>query len=481
MTYKSKLLTYFAILFGVFAVLIIGFQWQRDRKARREVLENRLETYADLVAKVYERHQSDSIAAAMQVIERSFADDLQITVLALNGQVLFEHWALAHPDSAKHNAKPEVQMALHLADGEGRDIRMANTGIEHYYYSKRYPNIVVRVALPFDATTQSMLQPDNMLLWFVVGLFPFVLVALVYTADRFGKSIESLRTFVDSAERGLVDYDHIQFPSGELGRMGRKVVDTYRRAEEGRIAVEKEKEKKRIFKRQMSNNISHELRTPVAAIQGYLETIVNNPTLDEQQARYFISRAYLQSQRLTALIRDVALITKMEEAAEKIPREWLNLFDTIEEVVADLQPFTDETRVTIENRVTDDVEVMGNYSLIYSVFRNLIENSMKYAAPCHCVIEVKSVENDAVHFRFYDNGQGLPEKHLSHIFERFYRAEEGRTRDTSAPNPSQRQLESGTGLGLSIVRNAIAFHGGCITASNRAEGGLQFDFFLRRE
>lgn len=476
MSYKSKLLTYFAILFAIFALSIVGFQWQRDRKMRREMLENRLESYSDIVAKVYASDSTEAIATAMELIERTFAEELRITVIDLDGTVRYEHWKNINRNKENHSDRPEVIMANHESSHKGSDIRVSHTtGEEFFYFSKRYDRHVVRVAVPFNATTQSMLETDNMLLWFVFGIFPFVLVALVYTADRFGESVEALRQFVDSAERGLVDYEHLYFPRSELGETAKKVVDAYRRAEEGRIGIQQEKEKKRLFKRQVSNNISHELRTPVAAIQGYLETMVNNPQLSEQQRQHFVSRAYVQSQRLSALIRDVALITKMDEAPEKIPREPLNLYDVVEEVKADLQSMVEEKGVGIDNRITDEAEVMGNYSLLYSVFRNLIENSMKYAAPCQCTLEIVEDADDVIALRFYDNGHGVPEEHLSHLFERFYRADEGRTRSTSS------RMESGTGLGLSIVRNAIIFHGGSIRASNRLEGGLQFDFSLKKE
>lgn len=476
MSYKFKLLLYFTLLFTAFVFLLIGFQWQRERKFRRSSLETRMEVYADMTAALY-GPSTDNLSTDFRRIQEMLPSDLRVTLIEHNGNVVFEHSSDHHvPYLDNHRERPEVIEAE--TKGAGSDIRCSTTTRrDYFYYAKRYPEGIVRVALPYNYTTQSFLRTDSALLWFVVLFLPFALVAIIYTADRFSKSVESLQLFVDSAERGLVDYDHISFPHNELGDLGQKVVDTYRRAEENRQAAEREREKKRIFKQQMSNNITHELRTPVAAIQGYLETLVTAPAMSDEQHRFFLSRAFLQSQRLSALIRDVALVSKMEEAAELIPREILNLYDVFEEAATDLEKMVREKQVVLENHLPDEAEILGNYSLIYAIFRNLIENSAHHAAPCRCIIEQTTTTGTHLFFRFSDTGAGVSPHHLPHLFERFYRTDEGRTRSSEASTSSS---DTGSGLGLSIVRNAILFHGGSITAENRPEGGLSFCFSLRK-
>lgn len=476
MSYKFKLLLYFTLLFTAFALLLIGFQWQWERKFRRSSLETRMEVYADMTAALYDS-PTDNLSNDFRRVQEMLPSDLRVTLIDHTGKVVFEHSSDHHlPRLNNHRQRPEVMLSE--TEGAGSDIRRsATTQRDYFYYAKRYPEGIVRVALPYNYTTQSLLRTDSALLWFVILLLPFALVAIIYTSDRFSKSVESLQFFVDSAERGLVDYDHIRFPRNELGDLGQKIVDTYRRAEENRQAAEREREKKRIFKQQMSNNITHELRTPVAAIQGYLETLVTASTMTDEQRSFFLSRAFLQSQRLSALIRDVALISKMEEAAELIPRELLNLYDVFEEAATDLEKIVQEKQVVLENRLPDEAEIQGNYSLIYAIFRNLIENSAHHAAPCRCILEQTAATDTHLFFRFSDTGSGVPPQHLPHLFERFYRTDEGRTRSSASSSSS---YDNGSGLGLSIVRNAILFHGGSITAENRPEGGLSFNFSLQR-
>ena len=229
-------------------------------------------------------------------------------------------------------------------------------------------------------------------------------------------------------------------------------------------------EKSRTLKQQMSNNITHELRTPVSSIRGYIETLLECEGLTEEKKRYFLERAYNQVVRLSELIRDVAIITKVEEAPETMHKESVTPCEVVTDVVEELGTKIKEAGMTVENCIGADVHIFGNYSLVYSVFRNLVENSVRYAGQGTTIhVECYNSDADFCYFNYYDTGRGCPEKHLPRLFERFYRAEEGRTRELG-----------GSGLGLSIVRNAVTFHHGNISVRNREGGGLQFLFTLQR-
>ena len=117
-----------------------------------------------------------------------------------------------------------------------------------------------------------------------------------------------------------------------------------------------------------------------------------------------------------------------------------------------------------------DLEIVANRTLVYAVFRNLVENSLKYGGEHITVhIECSGHKSGLYQFKYYDTGKGVAREHLKRLFERFYRVQEGRTRDAG-----------GSGLGLSIVRNAISFHGGDITALAHHGGGLEYRFSLHR-
>jgi two-component system OmpR family sensor kinase/two-component system phosphate regulon sensor histidine kinase PhoR len=229
-------------------------------------------------------------------------------------------------------------------------------------------------------------------------------------------------------------------------------------------------EKRRLLKQQLTSNIAHELKTPLASIRGYIETIMNNPAIAEEKKKYFIERAFAQTERLQLLLNDISLINNIEDAGELFEIKPVNIKRVVADVIENLESRLLSKNIKCTLNIDDEVVVNGNDSLLASVFQNLIENSVNYAGE-NIKIEIKNYLEDQkfCYFSYSDNGIGIPEEHLPRIFERFYRIDSGRTRELG-----------GTGLGLSIVKNAIQLHKGKISARNREEGGIEFLFTLAK-
>ena len=224
------------------------------------------------------------------------------------------------------------------------------------------------------------------------------------------------------------------------------------------------------LKKQMTSNIAHELRTPVTSIRGYLETIIACPDMAPERKQDFIEKAYNQTLRLSELISDMSLLSKMEERSSKLHKEEIDLYDVANEVFDEFDEKIRAKGNIVENLLEPGTALIANRTLVYTIIRNLVENSLKYAGDGVTLhLECYSVIEKFCYLTYYDTGEGVPSEHLDNIFERFYRIEEGRTRDVG-----------GSGLGLSIVKNAVKFHGGDIRVINRQWGGLQFFFSLRR-
>jgi two-component system OmpR family sensor kinase/two-component system phosphate regulon sensor histidine kinase PhoR len=229
-------------------------------------------------------------------------------------------------------------------------------------------------------------------------------------------------------------------------------------------------EKRRLLKQQLTSNIAHELKTPLASIRGYIETIMNNPSITEEKKKYFIERAFAQTERLQLLLNDISLINNIEDAGELFEIKPVNVKRVVTDVIENLESRLLSKNIKCTLNIDDEVVVNGNDSLLASVFQNLIENSVNYAGE-GIKIEIKNYLDDKKfwYFSYSDSGVGIPEEHLPRIFERFYRVDSGRTREMG-----------GTGLGLSIVKNAIQLHKGKISARNHEEGGIEFLFTLAK-
>jgi len=229
-------------------------------------------------------------------------------------------------------------------------------------------------------------------------------------------------------------------------------------------------EKRRLLKQQLTSNIAHELKTPLASIKGYLETLLSNKNVPKEKMHYFIERAFLQSSRLNELLNDISLLNNIEDAGDLFEFKQVKLRPLINDVVENLESRISEKGIKLEIEIADQVTVYGNDSLLSSIFQNFIENSINYAGPKVTLRIKQYLEDEKYHyFSYSDTGKGVPEEHLNRIFERFYRIDEGRTRETG-----------GTGLGLAIVKNAVGLHKGEISVRNRPEGGLEFLFSLSK-
>ncbi len=229
-------------------------------------------------------------------------------------------------------------------------------------------------------------------------------------------------------------------------------------------------EKRRLIKQQLTANIAHELKTPVASMKGYLETMKDIKNMPEEKRNYFIGRAYFQAERLSALLNDISLLNNIEEAGDLFEFKEVTVLRIINDTIENQGARLNEKAITCNVVVAPQIKVFGNEHLLTSIFQNLIENTIKYGGE-GLTITIKNYHSDQKfhYFTYSDNGSGIPEEHLPRIFERFYRVDEGRSRE-----------KGGTGLGLSIVKNAVQLHKGEISVKNRAEGGVEFLFSLAK-
>lgn len=237
-----------------------------------------------------------------------------------------------------------------------------------------------------------------------------------------------------------------------------------------RLEATEAERRNRQLKQEMTSNIAHELKTPVSSIRGYLEILLSDKPVDDERRRYFLDRCFRQTLRLSDLIQDVSIINKLEESADLFPRTEVDATEVAKEAIGDLADKAAAVGIGVSNNLPP-MPLNGNHELLYCIFRNLVENSIAYAGEgINIVLETYKESPDHYFIHYYDTGKGVADEYLSRLFDRFVRIDEGRSRQNG-----------GTGLGLSIVKHSILFHGGEIYAKNRAEGGLEYFFSLKKQ
>ncbi|MBQ4622484.1 MAG: hypothetical protein IJB28_07520 [Bacteroidaceae bacterium] len=302
-----------------------------------------------------------------------------------------------------------------------------------------------------------------------VILVASLIMALVFYLHiiRQRKSITQLRRFAKKADRNEpfdLEEEISAFPKGELGEISQHIVRLY-------LHLKQSKEDQIRLKRQLTQNISHELKTPISSIQGYLETIIENPDIDAEKRQQFLQRCHAQSLRLTSLLNDISALNRMDDEVglRAISQESVSISNLVNGIIQEVSLQLEEHGMSMGNQLSEDIIVRGDASLLYSIFRNLTDNAIAYAGK-GTTITIRATKDEAFyHFTFADNGIGIAPEHLPRIFERFYRIDKGRSRKLG-----------GTGLGLAIVKNAVVLHGGNISAKCALNGGLVFHFTLKR-
>jgi two-component system phosphate regulon sensor histidine kinase PhoR len=226
------------------------------------------------------------------------------------------------------------------------------------------------------------------------------------------------------------------------------------------------------IRRDFVANVSHELRTPLTAIRGYVEALLDAPPRPEETRR-FLEIIARHSSRMERLVKDLLRLARLDAGQEALETAPCSVEALFAGVIADLTPVIEGRDQEVDVRVAADAAtVSGDPAKLHDVLRNLVENASNYS-PEGSKIELSSdpESNDGgfVVIRVVDRGPGIPEADLTRIFERFYRVDKDRSRESG-----------GTGLGLSIVRHLVELHGGQVKVENRRDGGAIFTVRLPR-
>ena len=450
----------------------VGFQYIREKQYKSEFLNAQLQ--------LYNRHLIERVENGLpyenniNINEKPF-DELRISIITLSGAVIYDNM-LAVDSLDNHRMRPEIADAIKKGTAYRIGRQSASDGREYFYSATKGERVIVRTAIPYSSSLNELLKAD----WSFLGvmlIISFTMSILAYFATRrLGKNIERLNRFAAKAEKGESFDEEEPFPNDELGSISNHIVQLYAQWQQtikdrdiAHEATLREEQEKIRIKRQLTNNINHELKTPVASIQVCLETLLSGINLSEEKRLELIERCYTNNERLRHLLGDVSLITRMEDGSQLIGKEPVSINNIIDEIAAELEIMPEEERFALHSNFNEQVVVDGNLSLIGSIFRNLTENTIAYSGGKNIYISLVENNEDWCRICFEDDGCGVEEKQLPRLFERFYRVDKGRSRQMG-----------GTGLGLAIVKHAVQFHSGNINVTNRPGGGLKFEFTIKK-
>ena len=473
LSYHKRLFLMLLAFSWTIILCFIGFQYLREKQYKSEFLNAKLQLYNNNVLHTVE----DGLSHEEYITTHAQPfDELRISIITLGGAVIYDNM-LPLDSLDNHRKRPEIAQALQKGSAFHIGRQSTSDGREYFYSATKGRGVIVRTAIPYSASLRELLRADWNFLGTMIAISLAMSILAYFATRRLGKNIERLNRFAEKAEKGESFDEEEPFPNDELGSISNHIVKLYAQLQQTikdrdtahETAMREEQEKIRI-KRQLTNNINHELKTPVASIQVCLETLLSGISISEEKRQELIERCYTNNERLRRLLGDVSLITRMEDGSQHIGKENIVINNIINEIADELEIMPPDERFTLHATFNKEVSIEGNLSLIGSIFRNLTENAIAYSGGKNIYISLIDDNEEYCKIRFEDDGCGVEEKQLSRLFERFYRIDKGRSRQMG-----------GTGLGLAIVKHAVQFHGGTITASNRPGKGLRFDFSLKKQ
>jgi two-component system phosphate regulon sensor histidine kinase PhoR len=225
------------------------------------------------------------------------------------------------------------------------------------------------------------------------------------------------------------------------------------------------------IRQEFVGNVSHELRTPLSLIKGFAQTLLDGAKDDPGQAVRFLQKIDKHSDRLLFLIEDLLAISHLESGHAALNPQSVDLHELARRVLEDLGARAAARKTVLENKIPPQTVIWADTDRLQQVLFNLVENAIKYGRKGGSVV-VGAGDNAAERLEIYvaDNGPGIPSESMGRIFERFYRVDRDRSRESG-----------GTGLGLAIVKHIVQAHGGQVWVKSELQKGTTFYFTLPRK
>lgn len=453
------------LLWIVIGITILYFV-THERQRLSYNLGNRLVNVNRTIIDAYE--ESDDLQKTVDFIKlftnQTTLDPLHLTVYDNNGNIIADN---KEATIMIHDESGEILPDFEHSWGE-RDTTylhdMIMYGSKYMVSSATSKDGVIHTfaALPYKGEVGKFLSVDSMVwvVMFGLGVLSFILAYL--SSKAICSNVYALRDFAEMISTNNIpdDVESWHFSKDELGEVSKRLLLMYRE----KMKAEQEKI---LHERQIGINVSHELNTPVAIIKGYLDTILADKDISDDQKQRFISRASDNIDRLAELIDDLNTVMRLQENKMTIHLRTFDFHNLICKLYDDVRHNHRAGDMELEMNIPAGCLVVGNEGLLNNALINLIGNAVKHSGGSRISIDWLREEDGYMVFSFSDNGVGVDDEHLDRLFDLFYRVDSGRSRKNG-----------GSGLGLSLVNRIFIAMNGDITARNAETGGLEFIFRL---
>lgn len=472
---QLRLFVPMVLLIWITIGVMVMYQNYHEREYRTNSIHDQLKSITERIINAYENKISahNYLNFLRQFYDKSIFNDLNVTVYDKNQDLIYNIGAVVPSDIMDHKG---VKLDLSRTGNTGT-VSMIRRGKPVMFYivreSSHNDEIQVITAMPIEDIDEAAGFDSD--IW-IVGVILTLITTVVtfYSTRHLTRNILLLRDFAVRASNGERFQDIDQFSNDEVGEISRRIIMLYRdkakavtRSDrEHKIALHVVEEKARV-RRQLVNNINHELKTPIGVIRGYIDTILQDPDMSPEMRVHFLERAQTNVERLCSLMNDVSTMTRLDENTGNISFDEVDFHDLVYTIHSDIEATNFAPGMAFEFDVPLGCKVRANESLLNGVIMNLVRNAVLHSHGTEMGLDLIAESTRFYTFSFYDNGCGVANEHIPHLFERFYRVDLGRSRKVG-----------GTGLGLPIVKSTIMSFGGTISVHNRSTGGLEFVFTL---
>lgn len=477
-SYSNKIFILIVAVLTLTEGAFIAFQYYREQRYREALLDAQLTVLNYQLLDHFENGRLD-----VELWERNISlpiQMLQFAIFDMEGNILYDNTGIPKPDDIL--SIHELRQAAESPDHRGYFVHNNDEtdDDEFYYYSAlREGDLIARTgALGHEVALSEFMVIDRTFIVYAIIIYILIIGLSYIVTAQSGRTIQRLSKFAEKAENGEEIYDTEAFPRNELGTIAHNIILLYMRLQktmaerdlQTEIAKREEEEKAKL-KKELTNNINHELKTPISAISLELDTILTHrDRLTQAQKDMLLSRCKANSDRLLQMVQDILTLNRLDDGADAIQKEHLSLRDVVDDVVSAIEPKAFDAGFEINVSLPETMMMLGNAPLLEAIFNNLINNSINYSGGTEIKIFLQDEDDKSYRIIVCDDGVGIPEEeHLVHLFDRFYRLESGRSRK-----------KGGTGIGLAIVKSSTEFHGGSISVRNAPSGGLEFTIILAK-